>query len=204
MPGVSAVPLYQFDRDALGSFEEPQLSADVVHLVAQHGYAVGHEVRGGRLNVVDAEREVIEAVVSQVRRVRTRIGPGGWVELEQLDLEMRIGSFEDEGDVLRFHARHAHVSGGRAAVDRRDVTLFEAKQREELDRRASVCYGDRDVIRIEYHPVAPCHLRRALASACHIAEMADDNRPGQVHHQAQGPAVRARLSPDGTNPITYR
>src|SRR5262245_19602922 len=76
---VSVVPLYQFEGDALGTLEEPQLSADVVHLVAQHGYAVGHEVRGGRLNVIDAEREVIEASFSQIGRVRTRIGPWGRV-----------------------------------------------------------------------------------------------------------------------------
>jgi hypothetical protein len=55
------VPLDQFESDPLGTLEEPQLSADVVHLVAQHGYAVGDEVRSGRLNVVDAERKVIEA-----------------------------------------------------------------------------------------------------------------------------------------------
>src|SRR4029079_11064569 len=95
-PARSVVPLHQLDGDALGTLEEPQLSADVVHLVAQHGYAVGHEVRGGRLNIVDAEREVVEAQLSQIRRVRTRIGPWGRVELEQLDLEMRIRSFEDE------------------------------------------------------------------------------------------------------------
>jgi hypothetical protein len=51
-------------------------------LVAQYGYAVRHEVCGGRLNVVDAEREVIEAPLSQIRWVRTRIGPWGRVELE--------------------------------------------------------------------------------------------------------------------------
>jgi hypothetical protein len=55
------VPLYQLEGDALGTLEEPQLPADVVHLVAQHGYAAGDEVRGGRLNVVDAGRKVIEA-----------------------------------------------------------------------------------------------------------------------------------------------
>ena len=48
---------------------------------------------------------------------------------------MRIRSFENEGDVLRFHARHAHVPGGNATVDRRDVTFSKAKEREELDRR---------------------------------------------------------------------
>ena len=58
------VPLYQLEGNALGTLEEPQLSADVVHLVAQHGYAVGHEVRGGRLDVVDAERQMIEASFS--------------------------------------------------------------------------------------------------------------------------------------------
>ena len=65
--------MYQLDGDALGTLEEPQLSADVVHLVAQHGYAVGHEVRGGRLNVVDAEGEVVETPLSQICRVHTRI-----------------------------------------------------------------------------------------------------------------------------------
>src|ERR1700750_2890911 len=95
------VPLDQLEGNALGTLEEPQLSADVVHLVAQHGYAVGHEVRGGRLNVVDAERELIEPPFSQVRRVRTRISPWGRGELKQLDLERRIRSFECESDVLR-------------------------------------------------------------------------------------------------------
>ena len=36
------VPLDQLESDSLGTLEGPQLSADVVHLVAQHGYAVGH------------------------------------------------------------------------------------------------------------------------------------------------------------------
>ena len=160
MPRVSAVPLYQFDCDALGPFEEPQLSADVVHLVAQHGYAVGHEARGGRLDVVDAKREVIEAPLSQVGRVRTRIGPCGWIELKKLDLEWRMRSFECKGDVLRFHAGHAHVPGGKATVDRRDVILFETKQREEFDRRAGVRHCDRNMIRIEYHLVTLRHHRR--------------------------------------------
>jgi len=84
--------LYQLEGDALGTLEEPQLSADVVHLVAQHGYAVGHEVRCGRLNVVNAEREVIEAPLPQIRRVRSRIRPRGRVELKQMDIEMRIQS----------------------------------------------------------------------------------------------------------------
>src|SRR5206468_1218731 len=78
----------------------------------------------------------------------------GLLELEQLDLEMRIRSFEHESDVLRLHVRHAHVAGGNAAVDRRDVILSETKEREELDRRAGVGHCDRNMIRIEYHP---CH-----------------------------------------------
>jgi hypothetical protein len=59
--------------------------------------------------------------------VRTRIGPRVGVELEQLDLERRIRSFECEGDVLRFHARHAHVPGGKATVDRRDVIFLKPR-----------------------------------------------------------------------------
>src|SRR5205807_4113976 len=66
---------------------------------------------------------------------------------------MRIRSFEHESDVLRFHVRHAHVPGGNAAVDRRDMILPETKEREERDRRAGVCHCDRHMIRIEYHPV---------------------------------------------------
>src|SRR5262245_4592050 len=97
--------------------------------------------------------------------MRTRIRRWRRVELKQLDLEVRIRSFEYEGDVLRFHVRHAHVSGGKATVDRRDMILFEAKEGEELDRTASVCHCDRNVIRIEYHLVAPRHQRRAHGRA---------------------------------------
>jgi hypothetical protein len=57
--------------------------------------------------------------------------------------------------VLRFHARHAHVPGGNATIDRRDVTLFEPKEREERDGRAGVRHRDRHMIRIEYHVVTP-------------------------------------------------
>ena len=56
-----AVPLYQLDGDALGTLEEPQLSVDVVHLVAEHRHAISHEVCSGCLKVVDAEGEMIEA-----------------------------------------------------------------------------------------------------------------------------------------------
>jgi hypothetical protein len=90
-------PLYQFEGNALRTLEKAQLSADVVHFVAQHGYAVGHEVRGGCLDIVDAEGEVIEAPLSQIRRVRPRISPRGRVELKQLDLEMRIRSIYSRG-----------------------------------------------------------------------------------------------------------
>ena len=79
---------------------------------------------------------MIVASSSQVRWVRARIALG-WVELEQLNLELRFGSFESERDVLRLHVRHAHVAGGGSAVDYRDVILSEAKEREELDRRAA-------------------------------------------------------------------
>ena len=94
-------PLHQLEGDALRALEEPQLSADVIHLVAQHGYAIGHEVRGGRLDVVDAEREVVEAPLPQIRRVQARIVSWSRIELEQLDLETRIRPLEHEGDVLR-------------------------------------------------------------------------------------------------------
>jgi hypothetical protein len=86
--------------------------------------------------------------------------------------------------MLRFHARHAHVPGGKATVDRRDVTLSKAKEREELDRRASVCHRDRNMIRIEYHLVTPCHQRRALGRA-------GLPPPGEL--PATGPPVLARL-----------
>lgn len=75
-------PLHQLEGDVLGTLEQPQLSADVVHLIAQHGYAIGHEARGLCLDVVDAECEVIEAPLSQIGRVRTRIGPWHRVELK--------------------------------------------------------------------------------------------------------------------------
>ena len=76
-----------------------------------------------------------------------------------------VRSFESKSDVLRLHVRHAHVPGGKSAVDRCDVILSEAKQREELDRRASVCHRYSNMIRIEYHLIAPCHQRRALGNA---------------------------------------
>ncbi len=53
--------------------------------------------------------------------------------------------------MLRFHARHTHVPGRKAAVDRRDVLFPEAEEREELDRRASIGHRDSNVIRIEEH-----------------------------------------------------
>jgi hypothetical protein len=91
--------------------------------------------------------------------VRTRIGRWYRLELKQLDLERISCSFECEGDVLRFHARHAHVPSEKATVDRRDVSFSEAREREELDRRAGVCHRDSKMIWIEYHIVTPCNPR---------------------------------------------
>jgi hypothetical protein len=54
----------------------------VVHLVAEHRHAICHKVCSGCLKVVDAEGEMIEASSSQVRWVRTRIGPWGRYELK--------------------------------------------------------------------------------------------------------------------------
>src|ERR1700761_6910757 len=71
---------------------------------------------------------------------------------------MRNCSLEREGDVLRFHAGHAHVLGRNATVDRRDVTFFEAEEREEPDRRTGVGNRNRHMIRIEYHLVTPCDV----------------------------------------------
>ena len=61
--------------------------------------------------------------------------------------------------MLRFHVGHTHVPGGDATVDRRDVIPSETKEREERDRRAGVCHSDRNMIRIEYHLITPCHQR---------------------------------------------
>ena len=73
------------------------------------------------------------------------------IELEQLDLEVWVGSFEDERDVLRLHVRHAHVLRRDAAVDRQDVLLLESEQCEELDGSCRIRHGDRDVIRVAQH-----------------------------------------------------
>jgi hypothetical protein len=112
-------------------------------------------VRGGRLDVVDAKRKVIEAQFSQIRRVRPGIGSRERFELKQLDLEMRLRPLEYEGYVLRLHARHTHVQGGNAAVDRCDVIFSKTEEREEFNRRAGICHCDRNVIRIEYHLIIP-------------------------------------------------
>jgi len=50
---------------ALRAFEEPELPADVVHLLAQQRDAVGREVGRDGLDVVDAERKVVVAPAPQ-------------------------------------------------------------------------------------------------------------------------------------------
>ena len=127
-------PLHQLERDPLGTFEESEPPADVVHLVAEHLHAVGDEFGGGRRDVVDAERKVVVAPSPQIRRVLAWIIARRRVELEELDLETGFGSLERERDVLRLHVRHAHVLRRFAAVDRRDMSLSEAEQLEEVDR----------------------------------------------------------------------
>ena len=52
--------------------------------------------------------------------------------------------------------------------DRRDVIFSEAKEREELDRRAGVCHRDSNMIRIEYHIVTPCNLRVRTAARPYV------------------------------------
>ena len=92
MPFAGRVdPLHELEGDPFRAFEEAQPPADVVHLVAEHGHAVGDQVRGHRLDVVDAEREVVVAAPPPVRRVLARIVRRRRIEFEQLDLEARLG-----------------------------------------------------------------------------------------------------------------
>ena len=84
-----------------GTLEESEPPADVVHLVAEHGHPIAQQVGGDRLDVVDAERKVVVAPTPEIRGVLTRIFRRHRIELEQLDLETRLASFEREGDVLR-------------------------------------------------------------------------------------------------------
>ena len=150
--GRSSVdPLDELEGDSLGTLEEPQPPADVVHLVAEHLHPVGNQVLGDRLDVVDAEGEVVVAPSSPIRGMFTRIIRRTRIELEQLDLEVRLGSFECECDVLGLHVRHAHVSSRLTTVDRRDVLGSEAEQREELDRARRVRHRDGYVIGVAQH-----------------------------------------------------
>ncbi len=62
-------PLHQLEGDAFGAFEEAQPPADVVHLLAQHGDAVGLEMGRDGGDVVHPERKVVVPASPQVRRV---------------------------------------------------------------------------------------------------------------------------------------
>src|SRR5262249_23948683 len=124
---VRVDPLHQFEGDPLGPFEESDSPADVVHLIAEHLHAVGHQMAGGRADIVDAECNVVVAPSPPICRMLTGILRRAGIELEQLDLEARLGSFERKRDVLSLHVRLAHVSCRRAAIDHGDVSLPEAQ-----------------------------------------------------------------------------
>jgi hypothetical protein len=138
LAAVRVDPLHQLEGNSLGTFEEPKPPTDVVHLIAQHVHPVGHQVAGHRGNIIDAQPKVVVAPSPQIRWVLTRIFRRPWIELEQLDLEARLGSFECKRDVLSLHIRHAHVSRRRTTIDSHDVLLPEAKELEEFDRGRSV------------------------------------------------------------------
>src|SRR5215475_10499367 len=97
---------------------------------------------GGCADIIHTECKVIVAPPPQICRMLTRIVRRSWIELEQLNLEARLGSFERQRDVLSLHVRHAHVSCRRTTIDQRDVLLPEAQDLEELDR--SGCVRDRN------------------------------------------------------------
>ena len=59
-----------------GPSKKTEAAADVVHLVAQHLHAVGDEVVGDRVDVVDAEGEVVVAAPAQVRRLLAGVRAG--------------------------------------------------------------------------------------------------------------------------------
>jgi hypothetical protein len=134
--------LHQFKSDPLGTFEELEPPADVVHLVAEHLHPVGQEVAGGRADIVDAECKVIVAPPTEICRVLTYIGRWHWFEFEQLDLEARLGSFEYKRDVASLHIRHAHISRRRTIIDHCDVLLPEAQNFEEFDCGRSIRHRD--------------------------------------------------------------
>src|SRR5438477_12608303 len=110
---------------------------------------------GGRADIVDAERKMVVAPSPQIRRMLAWVVRRLWIELEQLDLEVRLGSFEYKRDVLSAHVRHTHVPRRRATIDHRDVLLPEAKELEELDRGLGVRHCDGYMIGVanyQHHP----------------------------------------------------
>ena len=156
------VALHQFKGDALGTLEQPQLSVDVVHLVAEHRDAVGCQVRGGRLDVGDAEGEVVEAPPPQVRRVRVGIAAGvgsnasSWISKRGVTpSRTRVMCSPSCSACPCTWPERRHRSSR--------LLLPEAKQREERDRRIGIRHRDRDVIRIEQHliPLRCVRVRRA-------------------------------------------
>src|SRR5262245_48339273 len=90
---------------------------------------------------------MVVAPSPQIRRVLTGIFRRRWIELEQLDLEARLGAFECKRDVLSLHIRHAHVSRRRTTIDRHDVLL----ELEEFDRGRSVRHREGYMIGVADH-----------------------------------------------------
>src|SRR5215472_12239782 len=147
--------LHQFEGDPLGAFEESDPTADVVHLLAEHVHAVGHQMPGGGANIIHTECKVIVATPPQICRMLSRILWRSGIELEQLNLEVRLGSFEHKRDVLSLHVRHAHVSCRRTTIDHRDVLLPEAQNLEELDRGRGIRDRNGYMIGIAEYPHYP-------------------------------------------------
>ena len=72
---VRADPLHQLERDPLGTFEEAEPAADVVHLVAEHLHPVGLQIGRDRHDVVDPECDVVVAASPPIGRVRAGTPP---------------------------------------------------------------------------------------------------------------------------------
>lgn len=104
----ASAPFGKLDGDALGSFKKYEFAFVEIHQLAAEGHAGLTQAFDLRLDILDGKTQVI---ISRARQVADAgVGRDRWSTIvQELNLETRVGAFQNHGDVIGLNVIHTHI-----------------------------------------------------------------------------------------------
>lgn len=141
-----SVPLGQFDRDTLWTFQEHQTpTVKIEHLVAS-AKASGFDADEKAVKVVAGKANVVEADATQVGESGI-IGRFGLQIMQELDFQARCATGQNKRHMIGADPGDAHVVGKHQSLNRHFLVLLESQKCEKGLCTGKTVDGDGDMVK---------------------------------------------------------